>query len=71
MTRLEELENMLESECPKYNEDCTTCPHSEECNEYSHLAMGYNSMCYKCQQFQNGCAGEKNNIFTGCTFRKV
>lgn len=71
MTRLEELENMLERECPKYDEDCTTCPHSKECNEYSHLAMGYNSMCYKCQRFQNGCAGEKNNIFTGCTFRKV
>lgn len=35
MTRLEELEELLNVECPKYESDCTTCPYAKECKEYS------------------------------------
>lgn len=36
-TRFEELEQLLNSECGKYENDCSKCPHQEECNEYEKL----------------------------------
>lgn len=35
--RLKELEQKLEKECGKYENDCTTCPHKAECDEYAEL----------------------------------
>lgn len=32
-----ELEKLLTRECPKYENDCTTCPYSKECDEYARL----------------------------------
>lgn len=69
MTRLNELENLLTNECPKYENDCSSCPYSNECKEFSHLEMGYNAMCWRCQKFQRGCAGETSEVFTGCALR--
>ena len=35
--RIKELENILMQECEKYENDCTTCPYSKECEEYARL----------------------------------
>lgn len=35
--RLEELENLLDAECGKYESDCSKCPHQKECEEYIKL----------------------------------
>ena len=37
MTRKEELEKILVKECPKYEDNCGSCPYSKECEEYSRL----------------------------------
>lgn len=37
MTRYEELEALLEIECPKYDTNCNTCPFRKECDEFSDL----------------------------------
>jgi hypothetical protein len=37
MTRLEELEEILEKVCDQYEADCSKCPKRKECEEYSHL----------------------------------
>jgi hypothetical protein len=37
MKRFEELEKLLTAECVKYENDCTKCPYSKECNEYARL----------------------------------
>ena len=47
MTRLNELENLLENECHKYDSNCSACPYFKECKEFSHLEMGYNAMCLR------------------------
>lgn len=33
--KIKELEELLEKECGNYENDCTTCPYSKECNEYA------------------------------------
>nr|DAG27136.1 MAG TPA: hypothetical protein [Caudoviricetes sp.] len=43
MTRKEELEKLLDKECPKYEDNCGSCPYSKECEEYHRLA----EKCYK------------------------
>lgn len=35
--RIKELEALLGRECPKYEDNCTTCPYSKECDEYARL----------------------------------
>lgn len=35
--RFAELENILETECPKHENDCTTCPYAKQCEEYARL----------------------------------
>lgn len=30
----------------------------------------YNSMCYNCKKFLNGCRGEKNKIYSGCVYKE-
>lgn len=35
--KIKELEEILEKECWKYENDCTTCPYSKECDEYAKL----------------------------------
>ena len=35
--RIKELEALLERECPKYENNCTTCPYSKEYDEYARL----------------------------------
>lgn len=37
MTRLEELENILEAVCGQYEDDCSRCPYQKECEEYAHI----------------------------------
>lgn len=37
MRRIEELEKLLDIECPKYDEDCSKCPYQKECDEYDKL----------------------------------
>lgn len=37
MTRLEELEKILESVCEQYEDDCSKCSRRKECEEYSHI----------------------------------
>lgn len=37
MTRLEELERILETVCGVYENDCSKCPKKAECEEYSHI----------------------------------
>lgn len=37
MTKLEELENVLEIICEQYENDCSKCPGQKECEEYSHI----------------------------------
>lgn len=37
MTRLEELERILESVCGQYEDDCSKCPKQAECKEYSQI----------------------------------
>lgn len=38
MTRLEEVEKVLEAVCGIYWDDCSKCPHQAECEEYAHLS---------------------------------
>ena len=35
--RIQELEQILENECPKNESDCLSCPFREQCNEYADL----------------------------------
>ena len=35
--RFKELENLLESECGKCDNDCKSCPYVKECEEYKKL----------------------------------
>lgn len=37
MTRMEELEKILESVCGTYEDDCSKCPYYKECEEYAHI----------------------------------
>lgn len=39
MTRLEELEKVLETVCKQYENDCSKCPKKSECEEYSHICQ--------------------------------
>lgn len=39
MTRLEELEKVLEAVCGQYENDCSKCPKKSECEEYSHICQ--------------------------------
>lgn len=32
--------------------------------------QAYNSMCYNCKKFLNGCKGEKNKIYSGCVYKE-
>lgn len=36
MTRLEELEQILEEVCKEHEDDCSKCPRRAECEEYAH-----------------------------------
>lgn len=38
MTRMEELEKILEAVCEKHENDCSKCQYWKECEEYSHLS---------------------------------
>ena len=35
--KIKELEALLEAVCPKYEDDCTKCPHSKECDQYAKM----------------------------------
>lgn len=37
MTRIEELEKILEEVCRIYEDDCPKCPYWAECEEYTHI----------------------------------
>ena len=37
MTRLEELEKILETVCEQYEDDCSKCPKQKECEAYSYI----------------------------------
>ena len=37
-----ELEKILGEVCGQYEDDCTKCPYSKECDEYSHLNISHN-----------------------------
>lgn len=37
--RLKELEELLNAECEKYEDDCSKCPYSSECEECIHLSL--------------------------------
>lgn len=37
MSRFDFLENLLEPECRKYEDDCDTCPFKKECDEYMRI----------------------------------
>ena len=37
LERFIELEKLLERECGKYEENCSTCPYQKECKEYEKL----------------------------------
>lgn len=37
MTRLKELEKILEKVCGQYENDCGKCPKRKECEEYSRI----------------------------------
>lgn len=32
---VKDLENLLEKECGKYENDCSKCPYRKECDEYA------------------------------------
>lgn len=69
--RFLELEKLLTMECHKYESDCTTCPYKKECEEYSHTELAsYNSICYCCKKWLDGCNGTKNQTYTGCACRE-
>lgn len=42
MTRLEELEKILEAVCGQYENDCNNCPKKRECEEYYRIYMEEN-----------------------------
>lgn len=71
--RFIELYDLLVKNCHKYEKDCTTCPYSKECNEYSKLGAydEYNSICYHCKKWLNGCDGTTNKTYTGCVYREI
>lgn len=70
--RFLELESLLTMNCHKYESDCTTCPYRKECEEYGHAEFAsYNSICYRCKKWLNGCEGTKNQVWTGCVYREV
>lgn len=35
--RLEQLENLLNVECLKYENNCVACPYQKECDEYQKM----------------------------------
>ena len=35
--KIEELENILESVCGQYENDCSKCPRQKECEKYSNI----------------------------------
>lgn len=37
ITRLQELETILEAVCSQHENDCSKCPKQKECEEYSHI----------------------------------
>jgi hypothetical protein len=37
MEKIKELEDLLESVCETYEDDCSKCPYQAECDEYSYL----------------------------------
>lgn len=37
LERFIELEKLLERECDKYEDNCSTCPYQKECEEYEKL----------------------------------
>lgn len=71
--RFVELFKLLNRECRKYDDDCSTCPYSAECDEYSHCGDldEYNDMCHDCKKWMNGCEGTTNRIYTGCIYREI
>lgn len=70
--RFLELEKLLTRNCHKYKKDCTTCPHRKECEEYGKATEynRYNSICYNCKKWLNGCDGTTNTVYTGCIHRE-
>lgn len=71
--RFVELFKLLNRECRKYEDDCSTCPYSAECDEYSHCGDldEYNDMCHDCKKWLNGCEGTTNRTYTGCIYREI
>ena len=69
-TRKQELETLLEKECPKYEKDCTSCPYDKECNELERL-INLNSICRTCKKLGGECTGTANKVYTGCVYREV
>ena len=53
MTRLEELEEILEKVCSQYEANCDRCPKRKECNEYSNLYSEQKEKKYRVQVFEN------------------
>ena len=45
MTRLEELEEILEKVCSQYEANCDRCPKRKECNEYLNLLTAFLFRC--------------------------
>lgn len=37
MTKIEEIEKILEAVCGQHENDCGKCPKQKECEEYSHI----------------------------------
>ena len=60
MTRLEELEEILEKVCDQYEADCSKCPKRKECNEYIELSeenkRRNHSEDYRVQVFYNNAS---------------
>lgn len=70
--RFLELENLLTRNCYKYEKDCSACPCKKECKEYTHAEFAsYNSICYHCKKWLNGCEGTTNRTWTGCVYWEV
>ena len=71
--RFVELFKLLNRECRKYDDDCSTCPYSAECDEYSHCGDldEYNDMCHECKKWIDECPGTKCQTWTGCIYREV
>lgn len=70
--RFLELDSLLNRECHKYDDDCNTCPHKADCDEYSHTEYNsYNDICYSCKKWFDGCKDTTNPVWTGCVYREV